>query len=750
MRVSILHLLLLATPATQAPATTYHVSPDGDDNNNGTTEQDAWLTLAHAASSIRNGDIVLIHGGTYTAGWAARSNTTWMNYNGELVKLNVPTATGSVGGATLRLTDSNNVKIKGIYFDHCLRAINDTNSVNIEIRECVFDSNGIGSASPTQARFLYVDSLYLSRDTFMGKQDAHSDSANNDIVQIDRCRYYLVDSCDISGGSHYGLMLYDSAAISKWPVIRNSYFHDGHGLINLHSTINHVLVERCLFDRQYTGKTSAGTHVHIHSDSSIIRYNVLHHNKQGTYPDYDSYSPVIDLYTEYEDATSKYNRIYNNTVKGEGQGLATKKYLFGREEGAGLPAGHEPWIDYNVWKNNVFWGGYGYNGRLAAYIRRYNNSYTQFSQFTDSVSTCFLRYGNIGDSWFHWGVGVDEGVNNETLTLSQAINKNGCVENNNTETDVKLNANLTLQDISPALQAAAPETWVASTVNPASTSIPVKDAGYFFPGWNARVPGDSVKIGNQLVRISAISSNTLTVNRAITASAGDPVYYYAADKWLGSAPDIGALGCVPFAYDTCLMGATVTSGSVGTMTVNRADVNCYFVAIGINSASVQVDSCWIPTGQGVPSVVGTRVLRQTQTSGIAVEIWQIVNPTRGPVPVRVKTSSNVDFAWGLITMKGIHLSTPMGTPVTTQSGSSNSVNLDVSGGGIILWATMQSAVTPGTGVTTIGSKSDLPGSKVLTILKSSTGNITYTQLPKAPLAAGGAAALLVANPYQGE
>jgi hypothetical protein len=43
------------------------------------------------------------------------------------------------------------------------------------------------------------------------------------------------------------------------------------------------------------------------------------------------------------------------------------------------------------------------------------------------------------------------------------------------------------------------------------------------------------------MRVTAIDGNSITVNRTITVAHGDPVWYYASDKWIGSGPDVGAL-----------------------------------------------------------------------------------------------------------------------------------------------------------------------------------------------------------------
>lgn len=70
----------------------YHIARDGDDRNLGTLDQ-PWRTLQHAADTMRPGDIVYVHAGTYTESvWLTRSGTadapiSFTNYPGEAVVL---------------------------------------------------------------------------------------------------------------------------------------------------------------------------------------------------------------------------------------------------------------------------------------------------------------------------------------------------------------------------------------------------------------------------------------------------------------------------------------------------------------------------------------------------------------------------------------------------------------------------------------------------------------------------------------
>jgi parallel beta-helix repeat protein len=75
----------------------------------------------------------------------------------------------------------------------------------------------------------------------------------------------------------------------------------------------------------------------------------------------------------------------------------------------------------------------------------------------------------------------------------------------------------------------------ATTAAGSGTSVTVTDGRYFSDGYGI-TEGDLIMIGTNTVRVTQVSGNTLTLDRGINWSAGDPVSY----PYTGSAPDIGA------------------------------------------------------------------------------------------------------------------------------------------------------------------------------------------------------------------
>jgi hypothetical protein len=156
------------------------------------------------------------------------------------------------------------------------------------------------------------------------------------------------------------------------------------------------------------------------------------------------------------------------------------------------------------------------------------------------------------------------------------------------------------------------------------------------------------------------------------------------------------------------------------------------------------------------TTLGDSLLRVQQAiqgeQGIAVEMWQIRNPGMWAEPVRVHLTGAADFAWGVITMKGLSsYEHPNGMPHTAKGPAVRSVGQNAIAGPNFFWATMEEAVIPGSGVSVLGSKADLDSStKVFSILRKTTTEywtaFSYSQTERAPLAAGGVGVSFVVPP----
>jgi hypothetical protein len=101
-----------------------------------------------------------------------------------------------------------------------------------------------------------------------------------------------------------------------------------------------------------------------------------------------------------------------------------------------------------------------------------------------------------------------------------------------------------LQSGSPAINLGKAITTVTSS-NGSGTAFDVTDAGFFCDGYGL-ADGDMIKVGsNDPVKITRITSNTITVTRSITWRNGDGIYWRHQD----TLPDAGAYEYRTSGYD---------------------------------------------------------------------------------------------------------------------------------------------------------------------------------------------------------
>jgi hypothetical protein len=123
--------------------------------------------------------------------------------------------------------------------------------------------------------------------------------------------------------------------------------------------------------------------------------------------------------------------------------------------------------------------------------------------------------------------------------------------------------NFYLQPSSPAIGLGKATTTVTSSSG-SGTSFSVDDAGFFSDGYGI-ADGDIIKVGsNNPVRITSISSNTITVDRSISWNNGDGVYWRNQD----SSPDVGAYEYRSGGYDYGISISSPANNAAVSGTVN--------------------------------------------------------------------------------------------------------------------------------------------------------------------------------------
>lgn len=379
-------LLLLMGQGVYAQTVYYVDSASGNDSYSGNSPATAWRTLSHAGDSADSGAVVYIRAGTYGS-WHPHSYTSWIRYPGD----DQPVVT-VYGGTGLNLDSRTDVLVKGLKFQGCDTAVKGTDATNCEIRECTIDYAGVyATASYTPiGHFDRCNYLYWIRDTayapgnneYNGTRDSTQDG-----IHIEGCHYTLIDSCDFSDASHYLITPANADSTEEqpdrrdnlWTVVRHSNLHDAHGMLAPFSSSSYHLIEDNLLDNWQTWQDRAGAHLHLYSNYAIVRYNLVRHNlsnpvTQGP----GNVNPVVDIWTDqYQSA--RHNHLYNNTI------IATSPYsktLFERVEG-----GSGVYLDYNVLKNNIFYGGYAGDPAIKYTYRYRGGHYSNWTHFTDSLAT---------------------------------------------------------------------------------------------------------------------------------------------------------------------------------------------------------------------------------------------------------------------------------------------------------------------------------------------------------------------------
>ncbi len=270
-------IMILATISLQAQ-TTYYVSLNGNDSNDGLTETTAWRTIAYAASSsspVSPGDTVYIKAGDYGqedifidknyAPSDARisfigyqnspSDITSFNFNygdnvdASLMPLINPN--DRTAGEGINISDSYNITIKNIQIANCLGGISiwNTNTINSNIiLENIFFQN-IGWDYSTAVTIKEGNNNTINNCLIVNATGAGMDVWGND-NQISNCKIYSDESQQIPDGTYTSMDYYivlkgDNNIVSNSYAERVGDIEDvGHGF-EIKESGEHNLFENC-------------------------------------------------------------------------------------------------------------------------------------------------------------------------------------------------------------------------------------------------------------------------------------------------------------------------------------------------------------------------------------------------------------------------------------------------------------------------------------------------------------------------
>lgn len=541
VKVGPLFFFLIFFLATVTNAATYYIRTDGSNSNNGLTNsaRGAWRTIDFAADHVSAGDVIRVQPGKYE----------------ERV---TPGINGSSVSNTVTFIADGSVTVCGFDFsgNHCIRVIGftiDTDEGSCSKNNgCVnlsglntyleFWHNTFRDANYNGIRGLGAPSAtnYTRNSIFIGNKFLNFGIGNGSGVAV--C--FPSDNNLIAYNEVYNVhpdAFYMYASNTRW---LNNYTHDLSEASGGHSDVfqngaNYLGWENNLIDATY--QVASGAQGDEHSaivqnegnctgncgdfTHNVIRRNVWHNVSSGTWGIDRNAAGLSNIY------------IYHNTT-------AEAQENYGTNE-AGIYIYHGTITDVYIY-NNLEYESWG-NSR------------------TSGISVYYLEGGYDLD----YNLAYDP---NGTVSFTSPWTRQSYAKSNsNPHFNNYANDDFTISNTGVAYGNAGPLTTTRGSGTGMTFNV-TSDGGGFFRGDNANlsqyagnlVAGDVITVGKDIVRISSISGDAITVTESFTWADGENVYY--GDD---TTPDIGAY---PYKADGYDYTATY-SISGGTVTLTPSDVS---------------------------------------------------------------------------------------------------------------------------------------------------------------------------------
>lgn len=250
--------LLLPFPCAlclRAFATTYHVSPTGNDGDSGLSPALAWATLQHAADVAIAGDSVIVHDGSYQ-GFAAMDNSGTMadpivlTALGNSVLIDQPCAYNNLDG--INVENVSWVVIEGFEVAGMPRTgIRSALSDHVTIRWNTCTGNGEWGILTG-----FAEHCTIEHNTCSGSIDEHgiyfSNSADDPIIRYNHCFDNNANGIHMNGDASLGGDGVIGNAQVYGNVIHGNGAAGGSG-INCDGVINSVFHDNLLYDNHASG-----------------------------------------------------------------------------------------------------------------------------------------------------------------------------------------------------------------------------------------------------------------------------------------------------------------------------------------------------------------------------------------------------------------------------------------------------------------------------------------------------------------
>lgn len=322
---------------TTKNGSTYYVSPDGNDTNNGSTSS-PFKTISKAVEKMNAGDTLLLRGGTYyerldlTKSGNASSYYTIKAYPGETPILDGSQAKDSLSGDSALVFQGNSYwKIDGL-------SIQNYHSAGIYLK------NGANNINMNNLKIYSIDPL---TDTNYGCSAIFSEGnvqncsvTNSDIhnvgLKYDRNWHHGIY---ITGGAQY------------WKIDNNKIHDNGGSAIHLYngssfSGKNITITNNTLYNNHKTGLT-----MWTNANNNTIKNNIFYNNTS-----YDlEIDPTSIQNTFTYNTFGSHNSDYNIFFRDPGPGSSDKNTLdynkYYKLNLSKVVYAHSLALDYNKWRS---------------------------------------------------------------------------------------------------------------------------------------------------------------------------------------------------------------------------------------------------------------------------------------------------------------------------------------------------------------------------------------------------------------
>jgi hypothetical protein len=505
--VTVLSLL----PAALRGEETYYLSPEGHDENVG-SRQAPWQTLQKASREAEAGDTVILLPGAYQGVLhPVRSGSAEHPITFRASKRRTVQLTGTDGEAyAVRLDSLSHIRLEGLHIRPRNPAkgrwVKIVDADYIIVDDCLIEKTAGGGGGVGKVPFVIGESEHVQ---LLGS--ILRETIGGDLMHVYNSIYVKFEGNAISRAGHNPMAFSPRIRLFKqthYVVMRSNIFHAGWGCAFAFLGEPNVLFEGTIVAHSYHGALSAGPGVKIMLENGLVRFNRVFRN-WGAPLNLAYYNLKTDAHDTALDG-NVFDHNYTRALRIQTvNDHIFKNNIFSRNDPYG--GGRQLLIGAErssfVVENNSFWAG----GKKTIVDAGSDRLLT-----LEEIEDVSWRQGQAErrDNIFRDNVRVRPGYRNpdtydHALTLERPLRDRG-------------------QPLTTARGSGTGKT------------LPVEDVRYFYDGYGfAGEEGDLVAVGasGQVGRVQELDRerNTLTLDRQVTWSTGDPVGL----PWAGPAPDLG-------------------------------------------------------------------------------------------------------------------------------------------------------------------------------------------------------------------